>query len=68
MAVTRMEIADSVEQAFLSPPTSKADLLSTAVVAQARPQVLDVLTTLPEGKYRPLHDLWVHLAEVPVER
>ncbi|NEE01689.1 DUF2795 domain-containing protein [Phytoactinopolyspora halotolerans] len=66
MDVTRLEIADAIEDAFNAPPASKADLLAQATAKRARVELLDTLNRLPERDYRNLRDLWPHLAGVPV--
>lgn len=68
MTVTRVEIADYLEEAFAYPPATKNDLVASAVARQARPELLETLYRLPERSYRSLMDLWPHLAEVPVDR
>lgn len=68
VTVTRLEIADVVENAFDAPPASKADLLAWATANRARVEVIDTLNRLPEGSFRSLRDLWQHLPGVPVDR
>ncbi|MQA02260.1 MAG: DUF2795 domain-containing protein [Streptosporangiales bacterium] len=67
MTVTRVEIADQLEEAFAYPPASKDDLIAYALARHARPEVIATLSGLPERSYRSLMDLWPHLAEVPVD-
>jgi hypothetical protein len=64
--VTRIEIADVVEDAFGSHPASKADLIARAAANHARVEILDTLHRLPENHFRSLRDLWPHLSGVPV--
>jgi hypothetical protein len=67
VTVTRIEIADHVEDAFARAPASKSDLLATATATRARTEVLDTLGRLPDRHHRSLRDLWPHLPGVPVE-
>lgn len=67
MTVTRIEIADSVEEAFTTSPVAKHDLITAAAARRAHPGILDALARLPEQPYRSLVDLWPHLADVPVD-
>lgn len=64
--VTRTDIADAVEGAFVHPPATKADLLEAAATANATEQLVAVLRQLPDRQYRTMRDLWPHLATVPV--
>ncbi len=67
-AVTRVEIVDHVEQAFVDAPLRREDLLAAVVAAGARPEVEAVLRRLPERHhYSHPRELWQHLGEVPVE-
>ncbi len=66
--VTRMDIADVVEDAFTQPPASKGDLLEAAASGQAPTELVAVLEQLPDQQYRTMRDLWPHLATVPVAR
>lgn len=68
MSVTRVEIADSLHNAFAGSPVSKDDLITAAIARHAHPGVVAALTSLPDRPYRSLLDLWPHLAEVPIER
>lgn len=68
MIVTRIEIADAVEEAFATPPVNKDDLLACATTGRARPEVIETLGRLPERDYRSLRDLWPHLPGTPVDR
>jgi hypothetical protein len=67
MTVTRIEIADAVEEAFARPPVSKGDLLAHATANRARVDVLDALARLPERNFGHLRELWPHLPGVPVD-
>ncbi|WP_158542646.1 DUF2795 domain-containing protein [Phytoactinopolyspora halophila] len=66
MTVTRIEIADAVEDAFDAPPASKEDLLAWATANSARVEVLETLGRLPDTSFRSLRELWAHLSGVPV--
>ncbi|MGH3502130.1 MAG: hypothetical protein ACRDQA_14780 [Nocardioidaceae bacterium] len=63
MNVTRVEVADSLEDAF----ASKDDLITAVLAHYAHPGVLAALASLPNQKYRSLLDLWPRLAEVPID-
>lgn len=68
MTVTRVEIADAVEDAFDHAPVTKDVLLVCATANRARPEVLAAVSRLPEQTFRSLRDLWPHLPGIPVER
>ncbi|MBE0476301.1 MAG: DUF2795 domain-containing protein [Coriobacteriia bacterium] len=65
--VTRVEIADAVEEAFIPHGATRSELIEHAANADARPQVLSVLERLPDRRYGRLRELWDHLFDVPVE-
>lgn len=65
--VTRSDIADSVAHLFAAPPVSRSRLLDAAAQEPGPPGLTDVLAELPDGDYRSLRDLWVHLGPLPVE-
>jgi hypothetical protein len=64
--VTRTDIAESVAHLFDDPPVPRAQLLLSTGDGQAPAEIYAVLEQLPEGHYRSLRELWVHLAWVPV--
>ncbi|WP_166355997.1 DUF2795 domain-containing protein [Phytoactinopolyspora limicola] len=66
MNVTRIEIADLVEDAFGRRPATKAELLDRANANHARSEVLATLDRLPDVDFRTLRDLWPHLSSIPV--
>ena len=66
MSVTRTELASHIDVAFSVGPASRDTLLAYAAGSRARPEVIDVLRTLPDKPYPSLQDLWYHLADVPV--
>jgi hypothetical protein len=66
MVVTRVEIADHVQDAFdADRPLTSDELLVSARRNGARPEVLHALERLP-GTYARLRDLWPDLPGVPV--
>jgi hypothetical protein len=65
-SVTRMEIAEAVRIAFNGSGAARADILAAASAAQVRPAVIDVLSSLPEIRFRELRDLWTELSHLPV--
>ena len=67
MPATRVEIADSIADAFIGGPMSGADLLAVAKRAGARVEVLAELERLPRGPFYELRQLWGCLADVPIE-
>lgn len=64
--VTRLEIADHVESAFVTGPATSVQLLDAARTGGARPALLAVLGGLPDRQYAELRQLWTDLAEVPI--
>ncbi|WP_046472527.1 DUF2795 domain-containing protein [Allosalinactinospora lopnorensis] len=65
MIVTRREIADHLEGAFGSGPVQRGELISSAELQGARPEILSVLGRLPDGSFSNLRSLWDHLPEIP---
>jgi hypothetical protein len=61
-----MELVDHIENAFGTGPASRAELLAAAAGNHARPEVISVLSQLPDIRYRNVRDLWSELADVPV--
>jgi hypothetical protein len=64
--VTRVEIADHVEDAFTEGPIDQTALLVAAEATGARPELLAVLAALPHRQYGELRQLWTDLPEVPI--
>ncbi|MBV7697448.1 DUF2795 domain-containing protein [Streptomyces sp. TRM70350] len=62
--VTRIEIADRLAGLFANGAVSKHDMLIAA--ADARPEVLEVLSALPDRRYTELRQVWEDLPRVPV--
>jgi hypothetical protein len=62
--VTRVEIADQLAGLFANGAVSKHDMLIAA--ADARPEVLEVLSALPDRRYTELRQVWEDLPRVPV--
>jgi hypothetical protein len=67
MTVTRTEIADVMAGALGRGSRSADEIVSFAVAAGARPEVVAQLRGLPQRSYSHLRDLWPELADVPVE-
>lgn len=65
--VTRIEIADLVEDGFGPRGASRDDLLIAAARRGADPRVLTTLETLPDRRFRTMRELWEHLPEVPLD-
>jgi len=65
--VTRMELVDHIEPAFVTGPATRNELLAAATASHARPEVLAVLQQLPDQRpYRSVRDLWPELSDLPV--
>ncbi len=67
MPATRVEIADSIADAFAEGPMTREDLLAAAKRAGARPQVLRALERLPHGPFQEMRYLWASIPDVPIE-
>lgn len=65
-AVTRIEIADLIGNAFGPAGADRASLLATATSNGANPRVLDALGRLPDRRFATMRHLWEHLPELPV--
>jgi hypothetical protein len=65
--VTRIEIADFVEDAFGPGGAHRSALLATATERGAAPVVLTKLGELPDRHFRSMRDLWDHIPEVPLD-
>lgn len=65
--VTRIQIADTVGDAFDHLPVTRSGLLSIAASVHAHPRLLETLERLPDRDYGQLRDLWSHLDDVPIE-
>ncbi|MPZ26905.1 MAG: DUF2795 domain-containing protein [Micromonosporaceae bacterium] len=66
--VTRTELADHIETAFIAGPATRTDLLAAAVTNNARTQAIEALHRLPDKTYSGIRDLWADLPEVPISR
>lgn len=68
VAVSRTEIADTLETAFDRGPIHRAELVAAAQLAGARPELLTTLEELPGGEpFGQLRQLWTHLSHLPIE-
>lgn len=66
--VTRFEILDAVESAFVGPAVTKSQIIEAARDAQARTEVLHTLDRLDDyRRFGSIRDLWTDLKDVPVE-
>lgn len=63
--VTRIEIAEAVSVAFAKGGADRAQILAAAG-AETRPEVVQMLETLPDRRYGRLNQLWEELEDVPV--
>ena len=64
--VTRMEIADALGGVFEAGGANRDEILEAAVEVKSRPEVIDVLQTLPSRRYGRLNQLWEELRDIPV--
>lgn len=67
MPVTRADIARHVATAFIGGAAGRFDLLGLARASQARDEVLQVLTGLPDRRYGHLYEVWDCLPDVPAD-
>ncbi len=65
--VTRFEILDVVEEAFVRPPVTKSELVESARDAGARDELLVTLNRLRDRRFSNARDLWADLEDVPVD-
>ena len=63
--VTRIEIAEAVSVAFAKGGADRAQILAAAG-AESRPEVVQMLESLPDRRYGRLNQLWEELEDVPV--
>lgn len=63
--VTRLEIAEAVRAVFEGGGATRDEIVAAADSA-GRPQVVDVLRSLPDRRYSRLNELWEELHDVPV--
>jgi hypothetical protein len=64
--VTRIELVDHIETAFLAGPATRSELLAAATASHARAEVIEVLHRLSDHPYRTVRDLWPDLSDLPV--
>lgn len=62
--VTRVEIADHLAPLFEDGAVDRTAMLSA--VADARPELGDLLRRLPDRSFTSLRQVWEHLPQVPV--
>jgi hypothetical protein len=65
--VTRLEIADLVEDAFGPAGADRATLLAVATEKGAHPVVVEKLGELPDRRFRIMRELWDFLPDVPID-
>jgi hypothetical protein len=63
--VTRLEIAEAVRAAFGGGGATRDEIVAAADLV-GRPEVANVLRSLPHRRYSRLNELWEELADVPV--
>lgn len=64
--VTRVEIADAVEEAFHRRPAPRKRLIEAATRCGARGEVVSLLEQLPDREFGHLREIWREMPEVPV--
>lgn len=65
--VTRLEIVERVQEAFADGRgADRSEILAAATAAHARPEVIELLGTLPERPYARANHLWEELRHVPL--
>jgi hypothetical protein len=64
--VTRVEILDVLDDAFISGPTTRHQLVGVARAQGARTELVSLLEDLPDRQYTHQRQLWVDLPHVPV--
>jgi hypothetical protein len=66
VTVTRTELADHLEAAFVTGPATRDGLLASAVGSHARPEIITVIEALPDKQYPSIRDLWRDLYDMPI--
>lgn len=66
MPATLVDIHNALRLAFAKGPVDKADLIALAIRRRAHPDVIDTPSSLPDGSYQNLLDIWQHLPDVSV--
>lgn len=65
--VTRIEVLDFVGEAFDDDRPTRSALVTHAAAEGARPALLELLATLPDGRFDDPDALWAALPGVPVD-
>lgn len=65
--VTRTEIVDAIGDAFTGSEINKQTLVDTAQRGDARPEVIDLLSRLPERRYWQPQQIWLELPNIPID-
>lgn len=65
MPVNRRELVDIVATAFRTSHPTRSEILGVAVEAGARPEVIELLRSVPDRRYQDVRDIWTELPEVP---
>ncbi|MEX2420084.1 MAG: DUF2795 domain-containing protein [Acidimicrobiia bacterium] len=61
-----MEVAQAVRAAFHGTAPTRSEIVAAARDARARSEVLSILGSLPDQRFREVRDLWIELTEIPV--
>lgn len=65
--VTRVEIVEKVGEAFAAgKEADRSEILAAATAAHARPEAIELLSTLPDRRFGRANDLWEELQHVPL--
>ncbi|SDD38833.1 DUF2795 domain-containing protein [Actinokineospora iranica] len=62
--LTFTEFQTCLEDAFITPPASNADLINTALRCHARPAVFAGISLLPERTFDSVHEAWSCLSHL----
>lgn len=65
--VTRTEIVDAIGEAFTGSEVDKQTLVDTAQRSDARREVIDLLSCLPERRYWQPQQIWLELPEIQID-
>lgn len=64
--VTRVEIVEEVGGAFAAGKGADRSEILAAAAAHVRPEIIELLGTLPDRRFARANDLWEELHHVPV--
>jgi hypothetical protein len=67
ITLTRLDIADLVQDAFQPPGATRDEILAAATRNGVPPRVIELLHAIPDRRFRSMRELWVHLPDLDVE-